>query len=319
MKAQRQKEEEKRKKEEKKKAAAAANSSGFQLGDLWGNSAGSFGSKPSTGTGFGMVKQPTAGPFGGGGVGGFGAPVKTAASVVASTPFGAAKKDTPNDLADKMKKLNIVSDPIADTSALPQFPGQYLYIDEERTDNYEAMGIDMSRYQHYLDMEKEMLMDVDEGGETWQGEAYEKQHLPKGVDKQFKKFTERVECAPAQCVRYGFQGQPLFYSALQPQQQQAIASRCPHCQGPRVFEFQLMPNILSILPTTEYATKNSNAAAEISGKAKNIDAKTVLDSWNVGMEFGTILVFVCQKDCHPGQTEDVNYVEEAVIVQYETD
>ncbi|CAO3633357.1 unnamed protein product [Mucor hiemalis] len=313
LKAQRQKEEEKRKKEEKKKAAAAAaaNNNGFQLGDLWGNSAGSFSNKPSTGTGFGMMKQP-AGPFGGGG---FGA-TPTAASVVAATPFG-TKKDTPNDLADKMKKLNIVSDPIANTSALPQFPGHYLYIDEERTDYYEAMGIDMSRYQQYLDMEKEMLMDTDDG-ETWQGEAYEKQHLPKGVDKQFKKFTERVECAPAQCVRYGFQGQPLFYSALHPQQQQSIASRCPHCQGPRVFEFQLMPNILSILPTTEYATKNSNAG-EISGKAKNIDAKTVLDSWNVGMEFGTILVFVCQKDCHPGQMEDVSYVEEAIIVQYETD
>ncbi|OAD01904.1 hypothetical protein MUCCIDRAFT_40173 [Mucor lusitanicus CBS 277.49] len=141
-------------------------------------------------------------------------------------------------------------------------------------------------------------MDIDEGssnGETWQGETYEKQHLPKGVDKQFKKFTERVECAPSQCVRYEFNGQPLFYTGLRPQDQQLITSPCKYCKGPRVFEFQLMPNV------------------------KNVDAKTVLDSWNVGMEFGTILVFVCQKDCHQGSIEDVSYMEETALVQYETD
>lgn len=310
LKAQRQKEEEKRKKEEKKKAAAAkqqqAFGNGFQLGDLWGNSAGSFGSTPSTGGGFGMKKPSTT----------------TAASVVASTPFGAAKKnDTKqDDLIQQMNELGI-KDPI-DTANLPQFPGQYLYIDEERTDNYESMGIDMSRYKEYLDMEKEMLMDIDEGnGETWQGETYEKQHLPKGVDKQFKKFTERVECAPSQCVRYEFNGQPLFYTALRPKDQQLITSPCKYCNGPRVFEFQLMPNILSILPTTEFAAKESaiTAAKPIDAKVKNVDTKTVLDSWNIGMEFGTILVFVCQKDCHQGLVEDVSYMEETALIQYETD
>lgn len=310
LKAQRQKEEEKRRKEEKKKAAteaAIANNQKFQLGDLWGNSTG-FGA--GTGTGFGMMKTPATGGFGmpkAPVAGGFGTMKPTAASVVGK------KEDT---LVEKMSQLNIITDPITNTQALPQFPGQYLYIDEERTDNYEAMGIDMSRYKEYLDMEKDMLMEMDEGGETWQGETYEKQHLPKGVDKQFKKFTERVECAPSQCVRYGFNGQPLFYTSLQPQQQQLITSPCKYCNGPRVFEFQLMPNILSILPTTDYASKEPVSS---SGKAKNIDTKTVLESWNVGMEFGTILVFVCQKDCHPGKLEDVSYVEEAIVVQYETD
>lgn len=309
LKAQRQKEEEKRRKEEKKKAAteaAIANNQKFQLGDLWGNSTG-FGA--STGTGFGMMKEPAAGGFGM-----MKQPTPFGMKPTAASVVGKKKEDT---LVEKMNKLNIISDPIIDTQSLPQFPGQYLYIDEERTDNYESMGIDMSRYKEYLDMEKDLLMEIDEGGETWQGETYEKQHLPRGVDKQFKKFTERVECAPSQCVRYGFSGQPLFYSSLQPQQQQLITSACKHCNGPRVFEFQLMPNILSILPTTDYATKEQNN--NISGKVKNIDTKTVLDSWNVGMEFGTILVFVCQKDCHPGNLEDVSYVEEAIVVQYETD
>ncbi|RCH79884.1 hypothetical protein CU098_000931, partial [Rhizopus stolonifer] len=274
-------------------SAAAKNQqafgSGFQLGDLWGNSASSFGA-PAAGGGFGMAKP-------------------TAASIVAkSTPFD-TKKDR---LVEQLTQLNI-ADPV-DTTTLPQFPGQYLYIDEERTDNYEAMGIDISKYKEYLDMEKELLMDIDEGGETWQGETYEKQSLPRGVDKQFKKFTERVEFAPAQCVRYDMNGQPLFYSALTPQQQQKINTPCPYCRGARVFEFQLMPNILSILPTVEYASKEEKPLPQ-----QSKDAKSILDSWNVGMEFGTIMVFVCQKDCHRGSLEDVAYMEETAIIQYEMD
>lgn len=313
LKSQKQKEEEKRKKEEKKKAAAAAASQQtFQLGDLWGNSAGSFGNANNASGGFGM--KPATGGFGMKPVAGFGtkpaaAEKPTLASILAK------KQDT---LIDKMEQLNIAPEPTVDMNALPQFPGYYIYIDEERTDNYETMGIDMSRYKEYLDMEKELLMEVDEAGETWQGETYEKQHLPRGVDKQFKKFTERVECAPAQCVRYAFHGQPLFYSMLNQQQQQAIAGRCQRCHGPRVFEFQLMPNILSILPTTEYATKEQKTVVVENSSGKR-DTKAVLDSWNVGMEFGTILVFVCQKDCHPGQLEENTYVEETIVVQYETD
>ncbi|KAI7897925.1 programmed cell death protein 2 [Cokeromyces recurvatus] len=301
LKAQRQKEEEKRKREEKKKAAAAKNQQafgqGFQLGDLWGNSAGSFGN-PVTGNGFGMIKassKPT-----------------TAASIVASTL--PPKKNTDQQaeqLIEKMSQLGIQQDPI-DTSTLPFFPGYYLYVDDEVLDD-SMMGIDLSRYQEYLDMEKNLLMEMDEG-EVWQGERYEKQQLPRGVDKQFKKFTERVEYAPSQCVRYEFNGHPLFYSALQPQQQQLITSPCKYCNGPRVFEFQLMPNILSILPTTEYAAKEQPTT-----NTKNMDPKTLLDSWNIGMEFGTILVFACQKDCHPSSIDDIAYMEEAAIVQYETD
>ncbi|KAI8352095.1 programmed cell death protein 2 [Blakeslea trispora] len=287
LKAQRQKEEEKRKREEKKKAAAAKNQQafgqGFQLGDLWGSSAGSF---APNGGGFGM--KPTA------------------ASVVAKSLETNRQQET-DKLVDQLSQLNI-TDPV-DTSTLPSFPAQYLYIDEEPMDRYDSMGIDLSKYKQYLDMEQELFMDE---GETWQGEAYEKQTLPRGVDKQFRKFTERVEFSPAQCARYDMHGQPLFYSALTAQQQQKINAVCPHCRGPRVFECQLMPNVLSILPTAEYATREQPA-----NEVK--DTKSLLDSWNVGMEFGTIMVFVCKKDCHPGSIEDVTYMEEAVIVQYEMD
>ncbi|CAO3704030.1 unnamed protein product [Rhizopus stolonifer] len=292
LKAQKQKEEEKRKKEEQRKAAANQTGfgQGFQLGDLWGNSAGSFAkaaakAAPTTPL-FGMKNNNTS-------------------------PFGAKKETSTEsmDLADQLNKLSIQPSAPVNVSLLPKFPGQYLYIDSEpKEPRYN--GIDMSRYKDFLDMEKDMLMDVDGGGETWQGEAYEKQQLPKGFDKHFKKFTERVELEPSQCVRYEFAGHPLFYSALRPQQQQQIVTPCKYCKGPKVFEFQLMPNVLSILPTTEYATDNV--------KPENTK-QSVMESWSVGMEFGSILAFVCQKDCHPGSIEEPAYMEETVVVQYELD
>ncbi|KAG1453578.1 hypothetical protein G6F46_009903 [Rhizopus delemar] len=297
LKAQRQKEEEKRKKEEKRKAAAAnqgAFSQGFQLGDLWGSSAGSFAKAAAK-------SAAPAKPF----------------ELKSTSPFGMkASNETPSfsakkeaiDIADQMNQLSIQPSPPVDAASLPKFPGQYLYIDDEPKEP-RFNPIDMNRYKEFLDMEKEMLMDVD--GETWQGETYEKQQLPKGFDKQFKKFTERVELEPSQCVRYEFAGQPLFYSALHPQQQQQITSSCKYCKGPKVFEFQLMPNVLSILPTAEYASESEQSADNTK--------KSALDRWSVGMEFGTILAFVCQKDCHPGSIEEPAYVEETVLVQFETD
>jgi hypothetical protein len=76
-----------------------------------------------------------------------------------------------------------------------------------------------------------------------------------------------------------------------------------------------MPPILSILPTVDVAAAEGDVTQVKSGN----NIKDALDSWNVGMEFGTILVFTCQKDCHPADDENVTFVEEALIVQYETD
>ncbi|KAG0172878.1 hypothetical protein DFQ28_009884 [Apophysomyces sp. BC1034] len=274
--------------------------SGFQLGDLWGASQPFSTSSPSTPGLFGKASASVATPV---------------AAPVASAPTSIpAKQSTKADeLTESLGRLSLKmqAKDTVDVATLPRFPGEYLYISEENTDKYEMLGMDMSRYQQYLDMEAELMIeDTDEG--TWIGEAYEKSQLPRGVDKQFKKFTERAECEPTQCVRYEWAGTPLLYSQLQQQQQQAIQERCKACGGPRAFEFQLMPNILSLLPTAEHAADNV-------GPVKSSDAKALLDSWNTGMEFGTIMVFVCQKDCHPGDIDEVAYVEEMAIVQYETE
>ncbi|KAI8971344.1 programmed cell death protein 2, partial [Pilobolus umbonatus] len=250
------------------------------MGDVWGTNAG-FGTSQS---------------------GGFG--MKSNTSIQRNKV-----KSVEEELVKKMNVLSVVTHPV-NTDTLPRFPGHYLYIDEENLNNYESMGIDLSRYKQYLDMEEQLLMELDEPeGEGWQGETYEKQNLPRGVDKQFKKFTERVECEPTQCVRYEYKGTPLLYSALTQQQQDILNSKCKYCKCPRIFELQLMPNILSLLPTTEYAMADQD----------KIQSNMISNSWNVGMEFGTILIFSCQKDCHPGSMEEVTYAEESCIVQYEID
>ncbi|KAI8394192.1 programmed cell death protein 2 [Radiomyces spectabilis] len=304
LKAQRKKEEEKRKQEAKKleQQQKAANmfgaGQGFQLGDLWGADKGFSSSKP-----FGT---PT-----------FGAPKKqdiketsTAEPTLAERLSQLHLQDTPSTTSAVPATVPTIDDPV-DASLLPKFDAQYLYIAEENLNQYENLGMDVQKYKKYLDMEAELLeMDqlASEGGEVWVGEAYEKQQLPRGVDKQFKRFMERIECEPSQCARYDWGGAPLLYH-----QQDIAAGKCKSCGGRRTFEFQLMPNVLSLLPTAEYAARNTNEPTPAQNK------KALLDSWNVGMEFGTVLVFVCERDCHPGDIEQVSYVEEAAFVQYEMD
>ncbi|KAI9314220.1 programmed cell death protein 2 [Dichotomocladium elegans] len=274
--AQKRKEEEKRKKEElRKQQASPFGAGGFQLGDLWG-------AAPTS------MMQNTMPTF----------------ASMASKTADSSKKDP---LAESLAKMSLNATPrtVIPPEAIVSFPAVNLWIDEEDLTNLANMGIDMSRYQHYVDMENELLESA--ADEEWSGEAYEKQHLPRGVDKLFKKFMERVECEPSQCVRYEMGGTPLLYHQLQ-KPPQAMAGRCNHCGAPRIFELQLMPNILSVLPVSDYASTGST-----DGQNKRIN------SWDVGMEFGTVLVFVCEKDCHPDSMELPSHVEEYAIVQYEQD
>ena len=247
LEAQRRKEQEQKKREQMNEKPVFKASQGFQLGDLWGG-----------GPTFAKAVQT---------------PVDTQIDTLSGKieALHLEKKDRPPSTP------TTIIEPV-DNTILPRFPGEYLYVSEEAT--YDPYGgHDAKRYQKYMDMEA----DVDEQATTsngeWQGETYEKQQLPRGVDKQFKKFTERVEQEPSQCVRYEWNGTPLLFCQLE---ESLATRRCDACGGPRVFEFQLMPNILSVLPTVKHA-----ASAESTRQSSNPDdPKVVLNSWSVGMEFG---------------------------------
>lgn len=69
--------------------------------------------------------------------------------------------------------------------------------------------------------------------------------------------------------------------------------RCTNCGADRVFEVQLMPHAITVLEEGELSLE--------------------------GMEWGTIIMGVCSKDCSPRNVEDgkVGYSEEWVGVQWE--
>lgn len=98
--------------------------------------------------------------------------------------------------------------------------------------------------------------------------------------KLFKKFDEET---PGHILRYSFSkdSRPLYYSDYD-QFKHPVTSTCPHCSGPRIFEFQL----------------NSQLLAEID-PLKSLD-------------WGIVAFYTCASSCQP---KDVTYVKEHVELQ----
>ncbi|KAI5466843.1 programmed cell death protein 2 [Mariannaea sp. PMI_226] len=116
------------------------------------------------------------------------------------------------------------------------------------------------------------------------------------MDATFQKFADRLAQNPDQVIRYEFSGTPLLYSKTDKAGvaiTKGAVPRCSTCGARRVFEVQLTPN----------------AIFELEGDDLSLD----------GMEWGTIIVFVCEQDCSPRGTEltKTGYIEEWAGVQWE--
>jgi hypothetical protein len=213
--------------------------------------------------------------------------------------------------------LGLLSLSSEEKSSVPQFPPTYLSIEEEYI---RSKTIKSAKYAHYavdgtFEMEGESA-DLD-SNTTWDpcSEKYESTQI-KGLSKELTKFLDRCEDNPEQIVRYQFQGLPLDYSSrrilhsettIDPRSKMTIPN-CGFCNSPRVFEFQLMPAVLSVLPVESMAPK-----------AEKLDAnKSHPSNWFSGMEFGTVQVFTCSKNCTLGN-EQINYCTEVCVVQLEVD
>ncbi|KAJ9654321.1 hypothetical protein H2198_006619 [Neophaeococcomyces mojaviensis] len=137
-------------------------------------------------------------------------------------------------------------------------------------------------------------------------DLYESSH-----DKTFSHFTKILSQNPEQILRYEFAGRPLLYSSTD-----AVAAhfvlpghshvrtsgpikgipRCGICGSARVFECQLVPHLIYELE------KDDEEAMKIDG---------------VGMEWGTIIVGTCSKNCGDEENRKVVFQEEWVGVQWE--
>jgi pre-rRNA-processing protein TSR4 len=150
----------------------------------------------------------------------------------------------------------------------------------------------------------------EEGGSSNQRD--DKDVYESTIDKTFQKFADRLAQNPEQVIRYEFKGQPLLYSKsdavgklLAPSHSQGSkitvgggsgSGRMPTCQNcgaGRTFEVQLTPHAITELEAEEIGLE--------------------------GMDWGTIIVGVCERDCTPAGTlaGEVGYVEEWAGVQWE--
>lgn len=153
-------------------------------------------------------------------------------------------------------------------------------------------------------------------GKGTSGEEEDNQLYASEHDQAFQHLADTLSQNPEQVLRYDFGGSPLLYSrsdSVGPiftgaKHDSALGHskvtttgppasripRCGRCGSLRVFELQLMPHAIEELEGDE-------------------DLATLLDE---GMEWGTVIVGVCSKDCGSGDGS-LDYVDEWVGVQWE--
>lgn len=173
----------------------------------------------------------------------------------------------------------------------PPFSSFYLdaYPEELEKEPVTEMKAESSKTQY----------DVDDSGS---GAASEKDTFESTLDKTFQKFSDRIAQNPEQVLRYEFKGEPLLYSGTDDVASRFVVPhgkpgavrgipRCESCGAQRVFELQLVPGLIYELEKDE---------------AMDLDE---------GMEWGTVIVGTCAKNCVvPGE---ITFREEWVGVQWE--
>ncbi|KAF8074746.1 programmed cell death protein 2 [Lyophyllum atratum] len=183
---------------------------------------------------------------------------------------------------------------------------------------------------------------------SWASEAYGDSLE---MDHVFERFTKRVGYEGEQCVRYELNGTPLPYSSDKtftslfpspPAPALPITKAvftvvnapkrtyfptnvppCPSCRGKRIFECQLMPNLIN---TLRHPDDNSKGGKKLSDEERRKAVELALKGVAVaadggearGMEWGTCIVFSCENDCctdENGAKAREAWREEVVMIQ----
>ncbi|KAJ5773604.1 hypothetical protein N7457_008500 [Penicillium paradoxum] len=211
---------------------------------------------------------------------------------ISSPPPSAATKQTPESAA------------IAPWPTQSAFPPPYtnFYLDAE----YETL----SRPSSPSVPDNVQIEPMEEEGA---GSAELKDTFESDLDRDFMKFSMRLEHNPEQVLRYEFRGTPLLYSTSDAvgaklHVQNAPGAKvttlgagsipgCEYCGSHRVFELQLVPHAIAMLEEGR--------------------AGVGLGKDDAGMEWGTIIMGVCSKDCAPQELGVTGWREEWAGVQWE--
>jgi pre-rRNA-processing protein TSR4 len=249
----------------------------------------------------------------------------TASASSSSNPFSAPSASSSNPFSSASQASSIEPPQAAQTSALARTFASALSINNDNNENTPTYGpsppaepwpqeseLPKAYPRHYLvDADYETLdkivdmpvqnikMEVDEEpGSSSQKEdksAYEDK-----IDRQFQKFADRMAQNSEQVIRYEFRGQPLLYSTtdavgklLSPSSKDGRIPACRNCGSRRVFEVQITPHTI----------------IELEAEHMSLE----------GMDWGTIIIGVCDKDCSPRGTAagELGYLEEWAGVQWE--
>ncbi|KAJ3356045.1 programmed cell death protein [Allomyces javanicus] len=262
------------------------------------------------------------------------APIAVTAAAAATpdlptTPAAATTTTTTTDATMSLLDTQLASLSLGRADATV-FPAYYLLIEEEFIQSKLAKA---AAYAHYQ-LGDGTLGDGDlvDGADSSSGsakptsESYESTTI-KGFTRTLEKFVERIEDNPGQVVRYRHGGRALHYSdfavisappAAPKAGKPGAVPKCARCGSARVFECQLMSTLLSVLPVEQYAAKAAGTGP--------VDEKAHPSTWYSGMEFGTVLVYTCGKNCAVGAEASaaaagpvVEYTQEVCVVQLESE
>lgn len=302
----RQKEEEVKKQEKAKEAEQAKP----RLGDAL------FGGGPSA-AGTGGAKNPfssNANPFSSSSSGGspFGAnpfssqpasSAATPASTTATTPTTTTtttetEKDLPKTFAETLS-INVPKTEAVRPPAPEAWP-----VAEQQPTPYPTLYLADADYETLepepADMPLPANARIEEADAPDTTSAADKEAFESVMDMTFQKFADRLAQNPEQVIRYEFGGAPLLCSKTDAIGRAAAAGgaatmmpRCASCGGKRTFEVQLTPHAITELEAEDLSLE--------------------------GMEWGTVIVGVCERDCVPGylEPEEAGYLEEWAGVQWE--
>ncbi|KAI0091792.1 programmed cell death protein 2 [Irpex rosettiformis] len=202
-----------------------------------------------------------------------------------------------------------------------------------------------------ISKEDEVNGDNMEGGSkvkdtTWGLEGYENSL---DIDHAFERFSKRVGYEGEQCLRYELCGTPLPFGSdkvfdllfppppkpnlpvtkpdsmvvppVKRTYDPSSVPMCPHCQGKRVFECQLMPNLINVLKRVNESQGKEKTKQTDEERRKEVGKQlnSTADIDRVGMEWGTCFVFSCERDCCIEAGSDVKncWREEVVFVQWD--
>ena len=262
--------------------------------------------------------KPTGGAFGGN-------PFSSAPGAASGNPFStaapAANPFSTSELAAKPAQKPDADLPQTFASALslnapappPPTPSEPWPTDSELPAPYPLFYLADADYET-LDkdepepLQKHQILEMEEEGPSGGSSTKEdKVVYESSIDNTFQKFADRLSQNPEQVIRYEFKGGPLLYTKndvvgklLGGGSGNAKVTvgggkmpRCANCGAGRCFEVQLTPHAITELESEEVSLE--------------------------GMEWGTVIIGVCERDCQARGVEvgEVGYLEEWAGVQWE--